>query len=87
LYYSQVFYIGSSKGNGRFQITDEVGHKNLLFDAGVILGIEYEYNNIIFDFRFEQGLPPLRYKTRDEDVTHSFEKSRQFMFMIGYKFF
>jgi len=80
LYSSIVFIEGDSFGG----IMDNHGGK-INNDYGFLIGIEYNYNNILFNFRFQQGYGNLK-QSDPEGPTPYVTNNRQFSFMVGYQF-
>ncbi len=57
---------------------------DFLIDAGFLLGFEYNYNNFIFDFRYQRGYGSL--VPKDGDLLVHITNNEQFLFLAGWKF-
>ena len=55
-------------------------------DHGFLLGIEYNYRNILFNLRFQKGYGNLSQSNHEEKGPY-ITNSQQFLFMVGYQFF
>jgi hypothetical protein len=82
-YLSQVFYSDSNKvydNTGEFGMFEADG--SFMQDKGILLGLEYQHNEFLFNFRFQQGFNTIETNYSSE----SYGNNRQFVFMLGYKF-
>jgi len=57
----------------------------MMNDFGFLLGVEYNYNDFLIDFRFQQGFGNLKQPVPES--SEHYTNSRQFVFMVGYRFF
>jgi hypothetical protein len=86
--YSSLLFYQTTDNHSEFTIFQDKKGGGIMIDCGVLLGVEYEYKNYFFNFRFQQGVV-----AADEgydqygDLASKTENNRQFVFMLGYKFF
>ena len=85
LYISQVFYKGSKDNiKAGFSIINE--NDELMYDKGFLFGLEYKYQDFLFNFRYQEGINSINLGGLDSNNGDFYGKNSQFMFMIGCKF-
>ncbi len=77
-YKSFIFYENNTS------VDYAVDYRKYGTDYGVLIGLEYKYKRILFDFRFQQGFTILN-KPNFEEYGPQLESNRQFLFMVGYQ--
>jgi hypothetical protein len=83
VYLSQVFYKGSKDNfKAGFKVLNE--SNDLMYDKGFLFGVEYQHNNFLFNFRYQEGINAIN--LGDINNENSYNKNSQFIFMIGHKF-
>ena len=86
--YSSLLFYETRNNQSKFTLYQDKKGGGIMIDSGVLLGIEYEYKDYLFNLRFQQGLV-----AADEgydqygDLASKTKNNRQFVFMLGYKFF
>jgi hypothetical protein len=86
--YSSLLFYQTTNNRSEFTIFKDKRGDGFMIDCGVLLGIEYEYKDYLFNFRFQQGLVAAdEGYTQYGDLASKTKNNRQFVFMLGYKFF
>jgi hypothetical protein len=85
-YLSLGFYTSTNNASKFFFIFTDDYSGRIVIDAGLMFGLEYELNNILFNFRFQQGFTELYPPNARNGLTNYYANSRQFVLMVGYRF-